>query len=161
MRRATLDDLVELATCRKRQIRTGKGHHRYLGAVSTTQRVLFHLGVVDRPPRSGDPVPFDERLAEVTAPLRTEFFDYLNRKTATCGAKTVTATATKHKHFNVFVTRTDPTLASVRDLDRRRHIESFLTSLNEAVSEKDGPPISSGDRHRPVRDRGDIPERHR
>ena len=37
-----------------------------------------------------------------------------------------------------------------RDLDRRRHIEPFLASLVDAVSDKDGAPISIGDRNRRV-----------
>lgn len=147
----TLADLEEFtAACHERERRTGKSHRHYLGAVSCTQRVLFHLGVVDKPPSSGGPVPFAERLADVAAPLRTELVAYLERKRATCRVKTVSATATRLKHFGIFLTRTDPGLVSVRDLDRRRHIEPFLTSLIEAVSEKDGQPISIGDRNRRV-----------
>ena len=55
------------AACHDRHERTGKGHQHYLAAVSNTQRVLFHLGIVDQLPRSGGPVPFAERLAEVRA----------------------------------------------------------------------------------------------
>ena len=62
--------------------------------LSTTHMVLFHLGVLETPPRSGGPVPFAERLAEVAAPLRGELIGYLERKRATCEAKTVSAMAT-------------------------------------------------------------------
>ena len=58
--------------------------------------------------------------------------------------------ATRLKHFGVFLTEIDPTLQSVRDLDRRRHIEPFLASLVDTVSKKDGTPISIGDRNRRV-----------
>lgn len=147
----TLDDLAEFElACLERQRATGKSACHYLAAISMTQRVLFHLGVLDTPPRRGGPVPFDERLAGVRAPLRGELIAYLDRKRATCEAKTVSATATRLKHFGVFLTGIDPTLTSVRDLDRRRHIEPFLTSLVDAVSDKDGSPISIGDRHRRV-----------
>ena len=43
------------AWCREREQRTGKGHKHYLAAVSNTQRVLFHLGIVDELPRPGGP----------------------------------------------------------------------------------------------------------
>ena len=147
----TLDDLEEFRTaCQRRQERTGKGHQHYLAAVSNTQRVLFHLGVVDQAPRCGGPASLTERLADVSGPLQAELIAYLERKKATCGAKTVSTMATRLKGFGVFLNQSDPALASVHDLDRRRHIEPFLASLLETVSLKDGQPISIGDRNRRV-----------
>ena len=100
----TLADLAEFATaCAARQDRTGKGHHHYLAAVSNTQRVLFHLGIVDELPRCGGPVPFAERLAGVRPPVRAAMLAYLERKRATCQPKTVTGIATRLKHFGVFL----------------------------------------------------------
>lgn len=115
-----------------------------------THMVLFHLGVLGSPPRSGGPVPYQERLAEVAAPLRAELVGYLERKRATCDRTTVSTMATRLKHFGVFLTRADPALTSVRDLDRRRHVEPYLASLVDAVSDKDRSPISIGDRNRRV-----------
>ncbi len=151
MHELTISDLAEFtAACHEREQRTGKSHLHYLTAVSTTQRVLFHLGVVDEPPRTGGPVPLTERLLDVNAPLRAEMIAYLQRKRATCTAKTVSAMTTRLKHFGLFLTQADPGLTTVRDLDRRRHIEPFLASLPDAVSDKDGQPISIGDRNRRV-----------
>jgi len=145
------DDLDEFAeACHERTRRTGTSHRHYLSAISNTQTVLFHLGVVDRLPRSGGPVPLAERLVQVTAPIRAEMIAYLERKKATCHAKTVSAMATRLKHFGVFLSTVDPDLTTVRDLDRRRHIEPWLASLVDVVSEKDGQPISIGDRNRRV-----------
>lgn len=147
----TLDDLSEFThACQEREQRTGKSHRHYLSAISMAHRVLFHLGIIDAPPRTGGPVPFEERLANVTAPLRAELIAYLERKRATCERKTVSAMATRLKHFGEFLTKIDPTLMSVKDVDRRRHIEPFLTSLIDTVCEKDGKPISIGDRNRRV-----------
>jgi integrase len=147
----TRDDLEEFtAACRQREQATGISHRHYLSAISMAHMVLFHLGVLDSPPRSGGPVPYEERLAAVTAPLRVELVGYLERKRATCDRKTVSAMATRLKHFGMFLTETDPTLTSVRDLDRRGHVEPFLASLVDAVSDKDGAPISIGDRNRRV-----------
>lgn len=147
----TQSDLDEFyQACKDRTQRTDKSHHHYLSAISTTQRVLFHMGIVDSPPRSGGPVPFSERLADVSWGLRQEFLAYLDRKTATCTVKTVSTIATRLKHFGVFLTQSDPTLSSIAGLDRRRHIEPWLISLPQVRSAKDGTPISIGDRHRRV-----------
>lgn len=147
----TLADLAEFTNaCRDREERTGKGHQHYLAALSNAQRVLFHLGIVDEPPRSGGPVPFAERLCEVRPPIRTALVAYLERKRATCQTKTVSALATRLKHFGVFLADIDPDLASIAALDRRTHIEPYLTSLLDAVNTKNGETITVADRSRRV-----------
>jgi integrase len=147
----TLADLAEFsAACRDRQQRTGKGHHHYLAAVSNTQRVLFHLGILDQLPRSGGPVPFAQRLAEVRPPIRETMIAYLERKRATCQPKTVSAIATRLTHFGVFLADVDPGLDSIAALERRRHIEPYLTSLVDAVNPKTDELISVADRSRRV-----------
>ncbi|MCY1657428.1 hypothetical protein OVA21_09475 [Dietzia sp. SL131] len=138
------------AACHERGRRTGTSHSHYLSAISTTQTVLYHLGVVDQLPRAGGPIPLAERLAEITPSIRDEMVAYLERKKATCQVKTVSTMATRLKHFGVFLTGIDPDLASVADLDRRHHIEPWLSSLPDSVSDKDGKPISNGDRNRRV-----------
>jgi site-specific recombinase XerD len=149
--RLTLTDLTEFtAACRDRQRRTGKGHQHYLAAVSNTQRVLFHLGVLDQLPRSGGPIPFTERMAEVSPPIRTTMIAYLERKRATCRPKTVSSIATRLTHFGVFLADTDPSLTSVTRLDRCRHIEPYLTSLVDALDSRTGEPITVADRSRRV-----------
>jgi integrase len=147
----TLADLAEFtAACNDRQERTGKGHHHYLSAVSNAQRVLFHLGIVEELPRSGGPVPFAQRLAEVRPPIRTTMIAYLERKRATCQPKTVSAIATRLKHFGVFLAQIDPALDSIASLDRRKHIEPYLTSLVDAVNSKNDELITVADRSRRV-----------
>lgn len=147
----TTADLAEFtAACHARHERTGKGHHHYLAAVSNTHRVLFHLGILDTLPRNGGPVPFEERLADVPDPVRASMIAYLNRKLATCHRKTVTGMATRLMHFGLFLTEVDPQITSLRDLDRCRHIEPYLTSLTTALSIKDGQPITVADRARRV-----------
>ncbi|MGH9260072.1 MAG: tyrosine-type recombinase/integrase, partial [Acidimicrobiales bacterium] len=147
----TVADLAEFtAACHARQERTGKGHKHYLAAVSNAHRVLFHLGIVDDLPRSGGPVPFAERLAEVCPPVRAAMVAYLERKRATCQPKTVSAIATRLKHFGVFLADIDSDLDSIAALDRCKHIEPYLASLVDAVSSKDGEPITVADRSRRV-----------
>jgi integrase len=147
----TLANLAEFsAACHDRQQRTGKDHKHYLAAVSNTQRVLFHLGIVDQLPRSGAPVPFAERLAEVRPAIRETMIAYLERKRATCQPKTVSAIATRLTHFGVFLADVDPGLESIAALKRREHIEPYLTSLVVAVNPKTGELITVADRSRRV-----------
>ncbi|WP_210718591.1 tyrosine-type recombinase/integrase [Amycolatopsis acididurans] len=149
--RLTLADLNAFAAaCHDREQRTGKGHKHYLAAVSNTQRVLFHLGIVDELPRSGGPVPFTERLADVRPPIRETMIAYLERKRATCQPKTVSALATRLKHFGKFLADIDPGLDSVAHLDRRKHIEPYLTALVDAVNSKNDEVITVADRSRRV-----------
>jgi hypothetical protein len=75
---------------------------------------------------------------------------YLERKRATCQPKTVSAVATRLTHFGVFLADVDPELESVAALDRRRHIEPYLTSLVDAVNSKTGQLITVADRTRRV-----------
>lgn len=118
--------------------------------MNTTHRVLFHLGVLDVLPRSGGPVPFAEPLDQVRPPVRAALVAYLERKRATCAPKTVSAVATRLKHFGVFLAEVDPDLDSIAALDRCRHIEPYLTSLLDATSMKNGEPITVADRSRRV-----------
>ena len=151
MRQWTLEDLHEFArACDERQGATGKNHIHYRSAISATHRVLFHVGVLDHPPTMGGPTPLGKRLADVSPGIRGELIAYLERKRATCDTKTVSSSATKLKHFGLFLTRVDPTLTSVAGLDRCRHVDPFLTSLLDAVNEKTGEKISLGERHRRV-----------
>lgn len=138
------------AACHDRHERTGTDHKHYLAAVSNTQRVLFHLGILDQLPRAGGPVPFAERLAEVHPAIRDTMIAYLERKRATCQPKTVSAIATRLKHFGVFLAQIDPGLDSIAHLDRRSHIEPYLTSLVEAVNSKNDELITVADRSRRV-----------
>jgi hypothetical protein len=146
----TLADLAEFtAACHDREKRTGRGHKHYLAAVSNTQRVLFHVGIVNQLPRSGGPVPLAERLADVAPPIRDH--DRLpGRKRATCQPKTGSAIATRLTHFGVFLADVDPGLRSIAALERRRHIEPYLTSLVDAVNPKNGELITVADRSRRV-----------
>ncbi|MGH3939006.1 MAG: tyrosine-type recombinase/integrase [Pseudonocardiaceae bacterium] len=151
LERLTMADLAEFsAACQEREKRTGKSHKHYLAAVSNTQRVLFHLGIVDQLPRSGGPVPFVERLAEVRPPIRETVIAYLERKRATCQPKTVSTIATRLKHFGVFLADIDPDLASITALDRRKHIEPYLTSLTDTINPKNHELITIADRSRRV-----------
>jgi integrase len=145
-------DLADLAeACRQRERRTGRGWRHYRGALHTARQVLFHLGVLASPaPPAPTRLPFEERMADVPEPLRPAFVGYLQRKRATCRPKTVSSLATRLAHFGRFLAATDPELSSLAQLDRRRHIEPFLTSLVAATNSVTGAPISIADQARRV-----------
>jgi integrase len=146
------DDFEEfIDACRKRQLRTGRGWRHYRGAIHSARQVLFHLGVLDAPaPPLATAQPFVERMGRVSPLLRGSFVAYLQAKTATCRPKTVSSLATRLAHFGRFLAETDPHLASLADLDRRRHIEPFLAALTHTPNSKRDGLLSPADRARRV-----------
>jgi len=128
----TTADLAALAqACRQR----GRGWRSYRGALHGAHQVLFHLGILAQPPpphHTRDPL--EQRMAGVAAPLRARFVAYLERKRVTCTAHTVSSLATRLAHFGRFLAEVDPTLASLAELDRCRHIEPYLVALHQATT---------------------------
>lgn len=149
LRVADLEDLEQ--ACRDRQDRTGAGWRHYRAALLDTYQVLFHLGILsDPPPSVAGPVPFTERLREVREPIRSSLVAYLERKQATCVTKTVSSLASRLTAFGRFLAIADPGLAGLADLDRRRHIEPYLTWLVHAPNSKRDGEISVAERARRV-----------
>ena len=145
-------DFADLVLAGKaRQHRTGRTWKHYRGACHTARQVLFHLGPLDSPaPPALIPLSLEERMVDVREPLRDAFVGYLHRKSATCRPKTVSSLATRLSQFGRFLGEIDPDLTSLADLDRRRHIEPFITSLLEATNTMTGKPISVADRARRI-----------
>lgn len=148
----TAADFDALAAAgRQREQRTGRTWRHYRVTCHSARQVLFHLGVLDSPaPPALVPRSLEQRMADVPEPLRAAFVDYLHRKSATCRPKTVSSLATRLSHFGRFLAEADPDLTSLANLDRRRHIEAFITSLLEATSKATGRPISVADRGRRI-----------
>ena len=146
----TEDDLDEFATaCRARVARTGQGWRHYSSSIHAVRQVLFHLGVLDQPPvnlltrlRQG----FQQRLVGVPDRLRPSFVAYLDRLVGTHAAGTVTGTASRLAAFGRHLAAVDPALPSLTDLDRKRHIETYLTALAEARHPRTGAPLSVAER---------------
>ncbi|MDA8381375.1 MAG: tyrosine-type recombinase/integrase [Actinomycetota bacterium] len=147
----TLSDFSEMAdACGEREQYSGEGWSHYASALSAAHRVLFHLGIVETLPKSRGPSSLEERMVDVTSALRPAFVAYLERKSGTCMPGTVTTMATRLAHFGRFLATTDPGLASLADLDRRRHIEPYLNSLATAINMKNGDLITKADQARRV-----------
>jgi len=147
----TLQDFDELlGACRTRTV-SAEGWRHYRSATSAAQRVLFHLGVVAVAPSNGPkPQSLEVRMADVSAALRPAFVSYLERKSGTCHAKTVTGLATRLAYFGRFLARHYPELTSFAELERRRHVEPYLNSLANAINSKTGEPITRADQARRV-----------
>ena len=74
---------------------------------------------------------------------------YLERCSATLARSTVSGVASELAHFGRFLAANHPDLITFADLDRRRHIEPYLSAVASAVNHRTGNPITiSGQRTR-------------
>lgn len=145
----TTGDLDELAAAFRR-CAEAKGNRRSWtndrSLVYAAHRVLFHLGVLDDPPE--DPRRrhgLAGHYSGVGEPLRTLFLDYCTQAAATRAPATVKSIASHLAGFGRFLASLHPPLTGLASLDRRAHIEPWLTFLAEA-RHPDGTPMSAGHR---------------
>jgi hypothetical protein len=84
--------------------------------------------------------------ASVSASVLPTFLAYLDRRRATCAGGTVSNTVSRLAHFGRHLATVDPGLAALADLDRRCHIETYLTVVTTATRPRDGTPIAVSER---------------
>lgn len=140
------DDLLAASTARHD---AGKPSRHYSSATHTARQVMFHLGVFTEQPVNATSLlrqSFAQRMRDATPALRGSFVAYLDRLTATHSRGTITGTATRLNHFAAHLAAVDPALASLSALDRRRHIETYLTATAEATNSRTGAPIQASER---------------
>jgi integrase len=140
------DDLLAASAARHGR---GKASHHYSSATHTARQVMFHLGVLTDQPVNATSLlrqSFQQRMRDATPALRGSFVAYLDRLTATHSRGTVTGTATRLNHFAAHLAAVDPALSSLADLDRRRHIETYLTATAVATNSRTGAPIQASER---------------
>jgi len=140
------DDL--LAACAARQGRPIVSRH-YRSAVHTARQVLFHLGVLATAPVNATSLlrqSFEQRMRDAAPAVRPTFVAYLDRLTATHSRGTVTGTASRLNQFAAHLAAVDPALPSLAGLDRRRHIETYLSVTAEAVNSRTGAPLQASER---------------
>jgi integrase len=87
-----------------------------------------------------------ERMAGVPEGLRDCFVEYLECLTGTHSPQTVTSRASRLGHFGRFIATIEPELASLGQLDRRQHIEPWLSAETEARNSFTGAPIAISER---------------
>ena len=140
------DDLLAASADRQGD---GRPSRHYSSAGHTARQVLFHLGTLTAQPVNATSLlrqSFEQRMRDATDALQPTFVAYLDRLIATHSRNTVTGTASRLNHFAAHLTDVDPDLASLAQLDRRRHIETYLTATAEAVNSRTGTPISISER---------------
>jgi len=111
--------------------------------------VLFHLGVFQAPPVNSATLlrqSFTQRMRDATPTLRPTFVAYLDRLITTHARGTVTSTATRLDYFAAHLAQVDRGLISLAQLDRRRHIETYLTATATARRSRGGGPLSVSER---------------
>lgn len=128
--------------------RSGRRLRHYTGCAWCTRAVLYHLGILAEPPslvgaRQRSP---SERMRGVPDGLQVTFVSYLERLASTQAPQTVTSRATRLGHFGRFLAQADPDLESLVHLDRRRHIEPYLSAVAEARNSFSGQPLAASER---------------
>jgi integrase len=147
-------DLADLEVAFRAHAATaGSSCRNDLGALHAAHAVLFHLGIVTVTPPNRRRRPddrFEQHFHGVDEPLRATFVAYLQRLVGTHARSTLQGTAIRLAHFGRQLAAVDPELASLADLDRRRHIEPYLTAVAGARRSQDGEPISVGEQRNRV-----------
>ena len=116
------------------------------GLITAAHRVLFGLGVLADPPQDPRRRPgLSGHYSGVGEPLRGLLLDYCAQAAATRAPATVKAIASHLAGFGRFLTACDSPLLDLAALDRRAHIEPWLTSL-AAARHPDGRAHSVGHR---------------
>jgi len=145
----TDNDFDDLLTASAARHGAGKASRHYSSATHTARQVMFHLGVFAEQPVNATSLlrqSFAQRMRDATPALQGSFVAYLDRLTATHTRGTVTGTATRLNHFAAHLAAIDPALPSLAELDRRRHIETYLTATAEATNSRTGAPIQASER---------------
>lgn len=143
------DDVAELdAAIADTEARTGRRLRHYTGSAWCARAVLYHLGILPEAPSllGAARRSWTERMAGVPDGLRRSFVAYLECLAGTHAPQTVTSRASRLAAFGRFLARVDPGLASLAELDRRRHIEPYLAAVAEARNSFTGRPIAVSER---------------
>jgi site-specific recombinase XerD len=137
----------------ERERHHGRPFVHYRSASHATRAVLYHLGA------PAEPMPkrwatgrwsFERRFHGMNPGLRRSMIAYLERLSATLARQTVSGAASDLAHFGRFLSIIDPDLDSFADLDRRRHIEPYLTHVAELVNEHNGKKIVASTQRRRI-----------
>ena len=108
--------------------------------------MIYHLDAPAEPvPKRATPGRWnwERHLDGVSPQVRRPMTAYLERLHGTLARSTVQGAACELAHFGRFLARYDPGLASLALLDRRRHIEPYLTEVAVAVNHRTGQPIAA------------------
>jgi site-specific recombinase XerD len=152
----TASDLDEFeAALLARDERTGRPSAHYRRVLFTTRSTLYHLEILPSPPQlrpAREPRTFAERLAGAGIPgtILPSFVAYVERLRATHAHSTICGTVTHLGFFGRHLGAVDPSIESLAQLDRRSHIETYLTVVARATRAIDGAPISIDERRQRI-----------
>jgi site-specific recombinase XerD len=130
----------------EREARNGRDYKHYRNALYAARAVIYHLGAPAEPAPKRSTLgrwSWQRHLDGVNDDLRRSMVAYLERCAATLARSTVSGTASELAHFGRFLAGVDPTLSSFADLDRRRHIEPYLSAVAAAVNQRTGEAITA------------------
>lgn len=141
------DDFADFETAiADRERRAGRGLRHYRHALYASRAVIYHLGAPAEPAPKRATIgrwSWRQHLDGVPDGLRRQMVAYLERCAATLSRSTVSGTASELAHFGRFLAGHDPSLTSLSDLDRRRHIEPYLNHVAAAVNHRTGQTIAA------------------
>jgi site-specific recombinase XerD len=124
----TDDDFCELQTAiEERQAQRGRRFAHYRNILNGARAVIYHEAYFDG----------------VRPHIRGPMVIYLERVTATLARSTVQSAAAGLAHFGRFLAEVDPNLESLALLDRRRHVEPYLSVVAGAINRRTGAPITA------------------
>ncbi len=130
----------------EREERNGRDYKHYRSALYAARAVIYHLGAPAEPAPHRSTLgrwSWHRHLDGVNDGLRRSMVAYLERCAATLSRSTVSGTASELAHFGRFLASVDPALDTFARLDRRRHIEPYLSAVAAAVNHRTGLPITA------------------
>jgi integrase len=133
------------AAVNRREERRGRSFKHYHVTLFASRSVFYHIGSpVSQAPSRSAPAPWgwDQYFSGVSEHLRPTMTAYIDRLSATLSRSTAAGTASELAHFGRFLAKVDPDMASFADLDRRRHIEPYLSEVANAAHGRTGAPIA-------------------
>src|SRR6266516_1550081 len=129
----------------EREARLGRALKHYHHALYASRAVIYHLGAPAEPAPKRSTLgrwSWERHLDGVNDALRRSMVAYLERCSATLARTTVSGIASVLAHFGRFLAASHPALGSFAGLDRRRHIEPYLSAVSAAINHRTGNPIT-------------------
>jgi site-specific recombinase XerD len=144
------DDFTSFETAvTEREQRDGRPYKHYHHALFASRAVVYHLGAPTEPAPKRSTLgrwSWERHLDGVNDGLRCSMVAYLERCSATLARSTVSGVASELAHFGRFLALNHPELTTFADLDRRRHIEPYLSAVATAINHRTGEPIAISSR---------------
>lgn len=138
-------DLFE-AAIGEREARNGRDYKHYRHALHGARAVIYHLGAPAEPAPKRSTLgrwSWERHLDGVNDGLRRSMVAYLERIAATLSRTTVSGIGSELAHFGRFLATNHPSLDTFASLDRRLHIEPYLSQVASAVNHRSGEPITA------------------